>query len=126
MARDTPHLLIVDDERDLRESLTSLLSIEGFDVSEASDGQVAIEALDRGLRPHLLLLDQRMPGLTGTQTLEAIRARGLDLPAILITAAGDGAELAARHRFQAYVPKPFSPEQLLDHVRRLLTGPASP
>lgn len=126
MPRDKPQLLLVDDEWDLRESLTMLLSIEGFAVAGAGDGRAALDALDRGLRPDLLVLDQRMPGLTGVQTLQAIRERGLDLPAILISAASDGSELAARHRFHAFVPKPFSPELLLEHVRRLLPGSASP
>lgn len=120
------HLLIVDDERDFREALGILLTIEGFRVSEAADGREAVAALDGGLRPDLLLIDQRMPGLTGSQTLEAVRARGRCMPAILVSAAGDGAALAARHGFQAFVPKPFSPEQLLDHVRALLSHSAPP
>jgi CheY-like chemotaxis protein len=126
MPRDAPHLLIVDDQEDLRVSLTLLLAFEGFTVSEAGDGAAALDALDRGLRPDLLVLDQRMPGLTGAQTLAAVRARGLVLPALLISAANDGAELARLHRFDGFLPKPFSPEQLLEHVRRLLPDSASP
>jgi DNA-binding response OmpR family regulator len=114
------HLLVVDDERDFRESLIALLDIEGFQVSEAADGRDALAALDRGLRPDLVLLDQRMPGLTGSQTLQALRARGLGMPVILVSAASDGAEIAARDRFDAFVPKPFSPEQLLERVRALV------
>ena len=114
------HLLIVDDERDFRESLIALLAIEGLQASEAASGPDAIAALDGGLRPDVVLLDQRMPGLTGSQTLEALRARGLGMPVILISAANDGAEIAARHRFDAFVPKPFSTEQLLERVRTLV------
>jgi DNA-binding NtrC family response regulator len=125
MVNDAPHLLIVDDEVDLRQTLNCLLAIEGFQVSEAADGAEALAVLDRGLRPDLLLLDQRMPGLSGSQTLEAVRARGLMMPAILVSAASDGAEIASRHRFHAFVPKPFSAEQLLEHVRALLPDPAS-
>jgi two-component system, NtrC family, response regulator AtoC len=84
------HILVVDDERDTRDMLRTVLEEEGFVVSVASNGQ---EALDRMSvpereRPELVLLDHRMPGMLGTEVLERMLAEGIDIPAILMTTSG--------------------------------------
>ena len=73
-----PHILIVDDEVDFRETLNLLLSMQGFQVSEASSGDHAIMLTDAGLRPDVILLDYRMPGRTGGATLEYMRPQALE------------------------------------------------
>lgn len=115
-----PHILIVDDEGDFRGTLNLLLSMEGFHVSEASCGDHAIDLVDAGLRPDVLLLDYRMPGLNGGQTLEHIRARALNVPAVLLTAASEANQLARQHGFDAVLRKPVGPDDLLATLGKML------
>jgi CheY-like chemotaxis protein len=75
------HLLIIDDERPFRTLIQRLLGREGFQVSEASSGEEAIRLFDSGLRVDVMLVDYRMPGLNGGQTLEALRRSGINVPA---------------------------------------------
>lgn len=112
-----PIVLIVDDEEDLRLSLSMLLELEGFRALDAADGEAAIRALDGGLQIDVLLLDYRMPGLNGGQTLDVLRARGHRIPAVLLTAAKDADEISARHGFDAVLRKPVGPEQVSSTLR---------
>lgn len=117
-----PHILIVDDEGEFRMTLNVLLGMEGFQVSEASSGNHALELIESGLRPDVLLLDFRMPGLNGGQTLDRVRALAIDAPAILLTAAGEAEAIARRHGFDAVMVKPFGPDDLLRALRQLLAS----
>lgn len=117
-----PHILIVDDEDDFRTTLNLLLSMQGFQVSEASSGDHAITLTDAGLRPDVILLDYRMPGLNGGQTLEHLRAQALESPAVLVTAANRADDLARQHGFDAVLLKPVGVDALMATLGKLL-GP---
>lgn len=116
------HVMVVDDEQDFRESVSLLLGFEGFVVSPAADGRQALTLLASGTKPDVILLDQRMPGLSGTETLKHLREQGIDVPAVLVSAVADVASLAEEHRFDAALGKPFSPQELTDLIRRLLSA----
>lgn len=116
----SPHILIVDDEGDFRATLNVLLSMEGFEVTEACSGDHAIKLIDAGLRPDVLLLDYRMPGLNGGQTLEHLRAQSLGAPALLVTAASEAHALARHHGFDAVLQKPVGPDVLVAALCKLL------
>lgn len=110
------HVLLVDDEPDFRESAGLLLSMDGFKVSYASEGREALDLLASGHDPHVILMDNRMPGLTGTDTLRLLRERGVNVPVLLVSAVRDIHLLAEEHRFDGAIAKPFSPE----HLRQLI------
>jgi CheY-like chemotaxis protein len=117
-------ILVVDDDLDLRESLTMLLEIYGASVTAVGSAREALEALSHEV-PDVLLSDLAMPGQDGYELIRQIRAlppdRGAQIPAAAITARA-GAE--DRHRalaegFDVHVPKPVSGQDLLAVVARL-------
>lgn len=114
-------ILIVDDEPAIVATLRERLEREGFAVLASSSGEGALAILEEG-PPDLLLLDVGLPGMDGFELLRRVRARGLDLPVILLTARGDeidrvvGLELGA----DDYVVKPFSARELVARARALL------
>jgi CheY-like chemotaxis protein len=71
------HVLIVDDDDDVRETLQLILSDEGFEVTTAANGREALRVLRHPPRPAVVLLDLRMPEMDGWQTVDALRAEGL-------------------------------------------------
>ena len=83
-----PRILIIDDEDAIRESLDTLLTLEGFTVSTAGDGPAGLELLSRN-EYDLLLLDLSMPGESGIDLLPRIKRMRPELPVIMITAYGD-------------------------------------
>ena len=88
MVLETPSLLITDDDRDFRETLSGIFEPRGFRTILAGDGEEALEVIHR--EPvHLLLLDMHMPRLTGLETMRRLRTLHLELPCILISAALD-------------------------------------
>ncbi|MEO5511849.1 MAG: sigma-54 dependent transcriptional regulator [Longimicrobiales bacterium] len=112
-------ILVIDDEPGLRQTVSLILSEEGYEVQTASDGQ---EGLARALewRPDIVLCDVRMPRLGGTEFLEKYRAsRGEEL-VIMMTAYGGTEQAIAAMKQGAYdyLPKPFSPDQLILTLRK--------
>ncbi|MFT7679083.1 MAG: CheY-like chemotaxis protein [Planctomycetota bacterium] len=108
-------LLIADDEQDVACGLGAMLDAKGYDVCLAFDGQQAIEALELDPLPNLVVLDFSMPGLTGEQVIERLRAdpRTCQLPVVLATATDIAPEIMAGAN--ALLRKPY-PQQLLFRV----------
>jgi len=113
-------ILVVDDERILRETLAESLEVEGFTVVQAADGREAV-SLFRRSHPDLILLDLMLPELSGTEVCRIIRAES-GVPILMLTAKSAeldkvvGLELGA----DDYVTKPFSFRELLARIRALL------
>ena len=110
-------ILCVDDERDILDVARMCLElVGGYQVTCCESGQAALDALDEGMTPDLILLDVMMPGLNGPETLAAVRRRSnLDaVPIVFMTARVQEAEVRAYLRLggTAVIPKPFDPMKL--------------
>jgi phosphate regulon transcriptional regulator PhoB len=116
-------VLIVEDERDIRDLVLFHLEREGFQVSSASSGEEALRQV-RHVSPDLVLLDLMLPAMGGLEVCRKLRAdpATVALPIVMLTAKGDevdrvlGLELGA----DDYIVKPFSPKELLARVRAVL------
>ena len=115
------HVLVVDDEPAVRESLERSLRFEGYDVTLAADGEKALAAVDETL-PDVVILDVLMPRLDGLQTCRQLRQRGLSLPILMLTARDGVADRVVGLDAGAddYLVKPFALEELLARLRALL------
>lgn len=105
-------VMIADDHDDSRIMLAVLLESEGWQITEASNGKEALEKILQE-QPHVLVLDNRMPELTGTQLYQILREQGISTPVVLITAFGDLNELAASLGIRYYLPKPIDFERVV-------------
>ncbi len=117
----TPHVLVVDDDRAVRESLRRSLEFNGYAVSLASDGAEALATI-AGQLPDALVIDVMMPRLDGIETTRALRTAGNDLPILVLTArdsVGDRVE-GLDAGADDYLTKPFALEELLARLRALL------
>ncbi len=111
-------VLIIDDENEIRESLQTLLELEGFEVATAPDGEDGLAQI--GERPFdLILLDLALPGRDGLDILADIRSHDTKLPVIMITAYGtvENAVRAMQAGAANFVQKPWDNEKLLADVR---------
>jgi two-component system response regulator AdeR len=114
---DEPVVLIVEDERDVAE--TYELWLEGdYDVRTARSGDEGLARLDDAV--DVVLLDRRMPGLSGDELLERIRERGLDCRVAMVTAVEPDFDILEMG-FDTYLSKPVRQEQLRETVEALLT-----
>ena len=102
------HVLVVDDDTRLRALLSRYLAEQGFRVTTAGHAAEAREQM-RSVQPDLLVLDVMMPGETGLNLTEALRAERADLPILLLTARGGPEDRIAGFEAGAddYLPKPF-------------------
>ena len=116
-------ILIADDEESLRTLIETTLEAPGLRILHACNGQQAMD-LARAEHPDLILLDWMMPGITGIEVAEALRAQSstADIPILMLT--GRDREKDRQRGLAlgigAYLVKPFSPLQLLECVRRAL------
>ena len=115
-------ILIVDDEEVLREVLDAVLRREGFDIVMASSGEQALSVLDGDDNIDLVILDVMLPGISGIDTLRAMRIANPYLPVIVITAYSsiDGAIEAMKQGAFHYIPKPFKNEEVILTVNKAL------
>jgi DNA-binding NtrC family response regulator len=114
----TPRILIIDDELAIRESLDTLLTLEGFSVTLASDGAAGMDLVARN-EYDLLLLDLALPGESGIELLPRILETQPNLPIIMITAFGTVGNVvdAIRAGAENFVQKPWDNEKLLADIR---------
>jgi DNA-binding response OmpR family regulator len=117
---NSPRVLVVDDDDDIRGLVVELLQRAGLEVEQAADGRAGLRAFHQS-QPDLVLLDVSMPDLDGWQTLERIRDLS-DVPVMMLTARG--AELERVRGLQAgaddYMVKPFGRQELVARVQALL------
>lgn len=120
---DRKRILVVDDEIYIVHILEFSLSMEGYEVVTASDGEQALAKIEQET-PDLVVLDIMMPGMDGYEVCRAIRAEEetRELPVILLSAKGRSIDQEAGMAVGAddYMVKPFSPRKLLGRIRDLL------
>ena len=119
--QQSPRVLVVDDDRAVRESLRRSLEFNGYAVSLASDGAEALASI-AGSLPDALVIEVMMPRLDGVETTRALRTAGNDLPILVLTArdsVGDRVE-GLDAGADDYLTKPFALEELLARLRALL------
>lgn len=116
----SPHILVVDDDREIRDLLAKFLTKHGYRVTTSRDGEEMFKALD-GWRIDLVVLDLMLPGEDGLSLCRRLRVAS-KTPVIMLTAMGEetdriiGLEMGA----DDYVPKPFNPRELLARIKAVL------
>ncbi|MDR7253310.1 two-component system response regulator MprA [Nocardioides sp. BE266] len=116
-----PRVLVVDDDRAVRDSLRRSLEFNGYEVALAADGAEALVTLGAN-HPDVVVIDVMMPRLDGIETTRALRAAGNDVPVLVLTArdaVGDRVE-GLDAGADDYLTKPFALEELLARLRALL------
>ena len=116
-------VLVVDDERNIRLTLTRTLESAGLEITTAVNGEEALALMERQ-EFDLVLLDLRLPGMPGTEVLARLRERHPGLPVVMITAHGtiDIAVEAMRAGAADFIRKPFTPDEVREVVSRALAG----
>lgn len=118
-------VLIVEDEKDIRESLSELLEAEGFVVSLAENGRAALDCLGEATAlPNVILLDLMMPEMDGEQFRreQLADARFAPIPIVIMSAAREIIEAGARMRAFAVLKKPMAIDVLVEKLRQAATA----
>jgi two-component system response regulator MprA len=115
-------IMVVDDERPVRESLRRALELEGYEIDLAEGGGEALEKLEGESQPDALVLDVLMPGIDGLEVCRRLRREGNQLPVLMLTARAEIENRVAGLDAGAddYLTKPFALEELLARLRALL------
>jgi two-component system phosphate regulon response regulator OmpR len=130
MNEAAPKILVVDDDARTRVLLERYLKDQGFSVVTTADGR-RLDELLLSLRINLVVLDLMLPGEDGVSLCRRLRGRGENVPIIMVTAKGDEADRVVGLEIGAddYVPKPFSPRELVARIHAVLRrrlAPAAP
>jgi DNA-binding response OmpR family regulator len=114
-------VIIIEDDPEIRGIVRTLLANEGFEIEEAADGRSALERVFL-IKPDLILVDLRLPGLDGTEICKRIRAARLDTPIIVISAAKEEFDRVLLLELGAddFLVKPFGARELLARIKAVL------
>ena len=116
-------ILIAEDERDIRDLVAFTLRFAGHEVFAASNGEEAVEMAPK-VNPDLILMDVRMPRMTGYEACKAMKADPdlKDIPVVFLSAKGQESErqLGLEAGAEDYLLKPFAPDQLTLHIKTIL------
>jgi CheY-like chemotaxis protein len=110
-------VLVVDDDTSILDTVSAILSGEGYDVVSAATGQEALDAVARK-PPVVILLDMRMPIMDGWAVARALREKGIAIPIVVMTAAESAKRWADEVGAEGYLAKPFGLDDLLAAVER--------
>lgn len=117
------HILIAEDERDIRELINFTLSFAGHTVTMAANGEEAVH-LAQQVKPQLIMMDIRMPKMTGYEACREMKKLDSvkDIPVVFLSAKGQDEEVNTGYEVGAidYVLKPFSPDGLVRRVAEIL------
>jgi CheY-like chemotaxis protein len=117
------HILVAEDERDIRELINFTLVFAGHQVTQASNGAEAVELAPK-VKPDLIMMDVRMPKMTGYEACRQIKLidEVKDIPVIFLSAKGQDEEVQTgiEAGAVAYILKPFSPEDLTRQIGEIL------
>lgn len=119
MSNDAPRVMVVDDDEDIRETVGMVLAASGYTAVPAVDGADALDLLgDEGTRPSLILLDLRMPRLSGEQVMQQLRATPAlaGIPVVLMSGDGGAPETARALGAASCLAKPIE----LDDLERVV------
>lgn len=124
--KEKTKILVAEDEKDIRELVSITMRLAGYEVWTANDGQEAL-TLAREILPDLILMDVRMPRMTGYQACVAMKEieELKDIPVVFLSAKGQETEIqqGLAAGAVAYVLKPFAPTELTTRIEELLTEP---
>ena len=121
----SPLILVAEDERDIRELIVFTLQISGFNVVEVPNGEEAFKKATE-IKPDLILMDVRMPKMTGYEACEALKDQEStkDIPVVFLSAKGQETEISMGLELGAvdYFLKPFEPDKLSEKVNHILAN----
>jgi len=116
-------ILVAEDERDIRELIAFTLRFAGFDVELSSNGEDAVKKAPQ-MMPDLILMDVRMPRMTGYQACDALKKEPetKEIPVVFLSAKGQESEIQEGLKAGAvdYILKPFAPDELTAQVKKIL------
>lgn len=119
----TAKILVAEDERDIRELISFSLQLSGYQVTEALNGEDAVQKAQQIL-PDLILLDVRMPKMTGYEACKILKENESTkgIPIIFLSAKGQETEIQQGKELgaEAYFLKPFAPDELNEQVKKIL------
>ena len=115
-------ILVVEDDHDVRDAMVEVLQAEGYDAVAAGDGKEALEHLQAGLEPCLIVLDLMMPVMDGWKFMEQHEVRDSNAPIVVVSAYGS-ADAVRSAGVAAYMHKPVDVDDLLGVIARHCGGP---
>jgi len=119
MLKNKPIILVIDDEESMRDSCSQIIEKDGFLPDTAEDGSVGLEKIEKN-KPDLVLIDLKMPGISGMEVLEKTKEIDPNIIPVVITgyATVESAVEAMKKGAYDFLPKPFTPEELRIIIRR--------
>ncbi len=127
-ATSAPNILLVDDEPGMLRYIRTLLEVDSYRVETATNGEEALQRVQKGLSPDLVLLDLLMPGIDGLQTLEQLRQIQPSMKVVMLSCVSDTRKVvqAIRLGAQDYLTKPFQKAELDAVIKQCLRPEAQP
>ncbi|MDH3467977.1 MAG: response regulator, partial [Gammaproteobacteria bacterium] len=116
-------ILLIDDHALFRAGLTALLERRGIEVVSSASAQAGIEQT-HSIKPDVILLDLRMPGIGGLDTLRELRSTGIELPIVMLTTSADEQDLSdcLRSGASGYLLKDMAPDELVNTLHQVVNG----
>ena len=115
-------ILVIDDDESLRDTIGIMLEQEGFNPVLVADGKAGFERA-LALKPDLMIVDLRLPGMSGVEICKQLRAAGLKTPIMVLSAVGEEVDKVLLLEIGAddYIVKPFSPREVVRRVNAVLS-----
>ena len=117
---DKKKIIVVDDDKDIRELLENRLQANNYDVLLAESGRDGLEKIEKE-KPDLILLDIKMPTMDGFTMLEELKKKSISIPVIILTGYADMKDLFSTKDIADYIVKPFKDDELLLRINRVLS-----
>ncbi len=120
------NILVIDDERQIVEILDNFLTLQGFKVKKAYDGQQGLDILKSGKQVDLIILDEKMPGMGGTVFFKEVKKLEIDVPVIVLTGSVTMSQIdhSVKKEYKHILVKPVRLSELLELMNKLLASKA--